>query len=266
MVLSMSGEAGAIGRGGPHSAKSLAEDLRGLGIAEGDVLLVHSSLSALGFVVGGAQAVVAALMQAVFETGTLVMPTFSGGLSDPANWRHPPVPEGWWEAIRKTMPAFDPARTPTRMMGAIPELFRTFPGVLRSDHPHQSFAAWGRHAAQATKGHVIEDSLGEATPLARLYELDASVLLLGVGHANNSSLHLSENRAQWPGKTTSVEGAPSAEGWVEWTTLGWNEGDFGEIGEAFPDQVRGRVGSADVLWFSQRALVDFGVAWMEENR
>jgi len=262
----MSGENDAIGRGGPHSVKSLAADLSGLGIAEGDVLLVHSSLSALGFVVGAAQAVVEALMAVLGEQGTLVMPTFTGALTNPAHWRHPPVPEGWWETVRSEMPVFDPPITPTRMMGAIPELFRTCPGVVRSDHPHHSFAAWGRHAAAVVEGHVLEDSLGEGTPLARLYELDAAVLLLGAGHANNSSLHLSENRAAWPGKKTCVQGGPSAEGWVEWKTLDMDEDDFAEIGGAFGDQVRGRVGSAEVLWFSQRALVDFGVRWMEENR
>ena len=137
-----------------------------------------------------------ALMDVVTPEGTLVMPEHSGDLSDPANWRHPPVPENWWNIIRESMPAYHPDYTPSRGMGAIPEVFRTMPEVIRSDHPEVSFAAWGKHATFITSNHSLDYSLGENSPLAKIYDLNGKVLLLGVGFENNTSFHLSEIRAR----------------------------------------------------------------------
>src|SRR6478736_6476447 len=184
----------------PVTIPSLLADFAALGVGPGMTLLLHSSLSVLGWVCGGPVAVILALEELLGPDGTLVMPTHSGGLSNPANWQHPQVPESWWQIIRDTMPAYDPDLTPTRQMGAISETFRKQPGVRRSAHPQDSFAAWGRHADVVAAGHALEFGLGEGSPLARVYDLDGQVLLLGVGHGNNTSLHLAEYRAEFPTK------------------------------------------------------------------
>ena len=106
------------------TVESLQTDFKALGIEKGMVLLVHSSLSAVGWVCGGAVAVILALQEVLGKTGTLVMPTHSTDLSDPSQWKNPPVPESWWQTIRETMPAYDPDLTPTRSMGKIAETFR----------------------------------------------------------------------------------------------------------------------------------------------
>ena len=134
------------GTSSPATVESLCRDLKNLGVQEGMVLLVHSSLSALGWVSGGPVAVVLALEEVLGAGGTLVMPTHSGSLSDPAEWINPPVPKDWWQTIRDTMPAYDPEYTPTQGMGAIVEVFHHRPDARRSQHPQHSFCARGPEA------------------------------------------------------------------------------------------------------------------------
>ncbi|MFM8530409.1 MAG: AAC(3) family N-acetyltransferase, partial [Ilumatobacteraceae bacterium] len=83
----------------PATVGSLVRDLRALGVELGDVLVVHSSLNALGWVAGGAAAVVDALLESVGPAGTVTMPSHSGDWSHPEGWSNPPVPREWWDAI-----------------------------------------------------------------------------------------------------------------------------------------------------------------------
>jgi aminoglycoside 3-N-acetyltransferase len=257
----------------PATVGSLVAELHELGVEPGMVLLVHSSLSHLGWVAGGAQAVVLALLEAVSPDGTVVMPTHSY-LTDPATWHDPPLPEAWWPMIREHLPAFDPALTPTRGMGVIVECFRHTPGVRRSGHPSVSFAAWGRHAEAVVADHSLDDDLGEGSPLARVYDLDGRVLLLGVGHDNNTSLHLAEYRAGFPGRRWESQGSPvlvdGMRRWVRYRNLVGDASDFERIGQDFASATgherRGPVGATQARLMAQRAVVDYAVTWMEQHR
>ena len=257
----------------PNTVESLQRELRNLGLGHHDVVIVHSSLSALGWVAGGPQAVVEALLATVGPSGTVVMPAHSGQLSDPAAWTDPPVPAEWVPVLRDHLPAFDPDLTTTRGMGQIVETFRCHRSAVRSSHPLLSFVAQGPAAEAVVAGHPLQSGLGEGSPLARLYELDAKVLLLGVGHGNNTSLHLAEYRAEWSNKTVVRHGAPvmndGARAWTWFEDLDHDEGDFVEIGAAIAAaqlQSQGPVGSATALLMDQRVVVDFAVDWMTEHR
>jgi aminoglycoside 3-N-acetyltransferase len=158
-------------------------------------------------------------------------------------------------------------------MGVVPELLRTWPGAVRSAHPAFSMTALGPRAEVLVADHPLEEDVGDRSPLGKLYDLDGYVLLLGVGHANNTSLHLAEHRASYPGKRTVGTGsAMRVNGQREWVTydmLDLHADDFGEIGAAF-DRAHHiavqRINDAEVRFFRQRLVVDFAVGWMEQHR
>lgn len=235
--------------------------------------MVHTSLSSLGYVCGCAQTVIEALIHCVGKEGTIMMPTQSWKNLDPNTGVYWQEPEEWWDVIRENIPAYDKRITPTNTMGAVAEMFRQWQGTLRSDHPARSVAAWGRHAEYLTENHDLSNIFGEGSPIGKLYELDGYVLLIGVGYDKNTSLHLADVRAEYPGKHMVTESSAVMENgqriWKSYETLAVDGEDFEEIGEAFEQtgQVKhAKLGCAALSMMSQRALVDFAVKWIEENR
>lgn len=251
----------------------LENAFRALGVTAEQTVMAHVSLSRLGFVVGGAEAVIRALLGTVGEDGTVMTPAQSWKNLDPETGVHGDVPEAWYPVIRDNWPAYDPEITPTNTMGAVAEMFRRWPGTVRSAHPARSVAANGKWAAYLTKKHTLSDIFGEGSPLARLYALDGYVLLLGVGYDKNTSLHLADARASYPQKHTVTEHSAVTEGgrrvWKAYETLYVDGADFDRIGEAFEQTGtvrRMRIGDAEARLMPQRALVDFAVDWIEKNR
>ncbi|MFG2124632.1 aminoglycoside N(3)-acetyltransferase [Streptomyces sp. NPDC048710] len=246
---------------------TVSTQLRLLGVETGEILLAHSSLSSLGWVNGGPVAVVQGLLDALGPTGTLVVPTQSGDLSDPAVWSAPPVPEEWWDRIRATMPAYDPLVTPSRGVGVIPETVRTWPGALRSAHPQTSFAALGPRAAEIVDGHAPDCRLGEHSPLARLERLGARVLLLGAGYDACTSFHLAEYRI--PSPLVPVGRPAPGGGWETVTEVSITSDRFDELGHDFERDrpvVRGQVGAADARLFPVADAVAYAERWLAVHR
>jgi aminoglycoside 3-N-acetyltransferase len=155
-------------------------------------------------------------------------------------------------------------------MGAIPEVFRTWPGTRRSNHPLVSVCANGRYAEVITAEHALEFCEGRGTPFEKLYDLDASTLLLGVGFDRCTSLHYAESLV--PTRRTCVSRFPLIEHgqrvWLAKRDMAADKGvHFPEAGKRFGacGGVRtGRIGQADSLLFSTRALVDFAEKYFRE--
>lgn len=253
--------------------EDLKKGFKSLGIKEGDNIIVHTSLSSLGFVCGGAQIVIEALLETVTDKGTIMMPTQSWKNLDPEAGVHWEEPKEWWQTIRENWPAYDKDITPTNTMGAVAEMFRSWPGTMRSSHPARSFAAKGANAEHLIKDHDLCDIFGEESPIGKLYALDGKVLLIGVGYDKNTSIHLADVRAEYPSKRYAKESSAmmvdGAREWVTYETLVVDGEDFEQIGEAFESAVsvkKETIGNAVVTCMSQREIVDFAVQWIEKNR
>lgn len=247
--------------------------LKEAGVTGGQAIMVHTSLSSLGFVCGGAQVVIEALLESVGPDGTIMMPTQSWKNLDPTAGVHWEEPEQWWQMIRDNWPAYQKDITPTNTMGAVAEMFRKWPGTLRSDHPARSVAANGKYAQYLTAEHDLSNIFGDGSPIGKLYELDGYVLLIGVGYDKNTSLHLADARADYPGKHDSTEHSAILENgkrvWKEYRTLYVDGEDFEAIGEAFENAhpvTRVPLGNGTITFMKQRELVDFAVNWIEQNR
>jgi aminoglycoside 3-N-acetyltransferase len=158
-----------------HSVDQVVVQLHALGVKPGGVLLVHTSFRAVRPIEGGPLGLIRALRGALGEEGTLVMPTMTDGES-----------------------VFDPASTPTCDMGITAETFWRQPDVQRSTHPGGSFAAVGPLASRICAPQPLSPPHGPDSPPGRVHELGGQVLLLGVTHSENTTLHVAEAIAQVP--------------------------------------------------------------------
>ncbi|NAZ82263.1 aminoglycoside N(3)-acetyltransferase [Kineococcus sp. R8] len=158
-------------------------------------VIVHSSLSSLGRVTGGAAAVADSLVHAVGEQGTVVVPAFTPQVADP-DPSAAGVADEQVRARRAAVPVFT-ADLPSPV-GAIAEAVRCRPGAVRSRHPQASVAAVGARAAEVVADQPWRFAIGPGSPFARLLDLDAHILLIGVGHDRNSFLHHAESLTARP--------------------------------------------------------------------
>ncbi|MGM9935269.1 aminoglycoside N(3)-acetyltransferase [uncultured Clostridium sp.] len=253
--------------------EDLIKGFKEAGVREGQSIMVHTSLNSLGFVCGGAQIVIEALIDCVGSEGTIMMPTQSWKNLDPEDGVHWQEPKEWWQIIRDNWPAYNKDITPTNTMGQVAEMFRRWPGAERSDHPARSVAALGKYAHYLTKDHDLSNIFGEDSPIGKLYKLDGYVLLIGVGYDKNTSIHLADVRAEYPGKhNVNESSAVMIDGkrkWVTYNTLAVDGEDFEDIGRDFEKDHKvnkALIGNGEIRFMKQREIVDYAVEWIEKNR
>lgn len=253
--------------------QDILDALEKIGIKNGQSIIVHISMKSFGFVCGGPQIIIEALIESVGEDGTIMMPTQTWKNLDPSYGVHWEEPKEWWDIIRNNWPAYDKDITLTNSMGAVAEMFRKWSGVIRSDHPVRSFAAWGKNANYLVNNHSLSDIFGETSPVAKLYDLDGYVLLLGTGYDKNTSIHLADARANYPSKHIEENSCAVLKDrkreWITYSTLCVDGEDFIDIGNEFEKSYevkKIKIGNANVRFMRQRDIVDFAVKWIENNR
>ena len=257
--------------------EDVLEAFKAAGLAKNQNVIVHCSLSSIGFVCGGAEIIIRSLIETIGQDGTIMMPTQSWKNLDPETGVHWEEPKEWWDAIRENWPAYDKNVTPTNTMGAVAEMFRKWPGALRSDHPARSVSAWGKNAALFTENHDLINIFGDGSPLSRLYDADGCILLIGVDYDKCTSLHLADARANFKSKHTTVEHSAIMENgkrvWKAYETLAVDGEDFIQIGKDFETSPlaensfkTAKLGNATLRFIRMKPLVDFAVEWIEKNR
>jgi aminoglycoside 3-N-acetyltransferase len=253
----------------------LSADLARLGVAPGDIVMVHAACRSIGPVLGGGDVIIAALREGVGPAGTIM-----AYLDWEAAWEDFKDAEGRIpEALRPHVLPFDPALTrAARQNGTLPEFLRTTPGARRSGNPGASVAALGAKADWLTADHPMDYGYGPGTPLARLVAARGKVLMLGAPLDTMTLLHHAEHLADLPGKRVILTEVPfaTADG-IAWRVI--EEFDTSDpcvpaLPADFIAQIvaaylatgagrQGKVGQADSVLVEAAEIVPFAIAWME---
>lgn len=229
--------------------RDLQKGFRELGLTQQSQVIVHTSLSAFGRVRGGAETVVGALRA---TCGLVIMPTFTyqsmirPRLGPPNNG----MAYGDFMPENAEAEMFRPDLPAHADMGLVAETLRRLPGAVRSAHPTLSFAALGENAAAALATQTVSDPFG---PIAYLEAQAGYVLLLGVTHIVNTSVHLAEQRA---GRKTFTRWALTPGGVAECPNWPGDSAGF----DALTPQVRSitrstQIGQAQVQCLPLRGLL-----------
>ncbi len=259
------------------TVEAIVDDLRRLGVAPGDVVMVHASIKKIGPVEGRGEGLVRALDAAVGREGTLLMVL---GAKDDWSWVNE-RPEEERAALLADAEPFDAETTPAQEdVGVLAEIFRQMPGTLVSDHPEGRFGARGRLAREFMADVPWDDYYGPGSPLERLLDAGGMVLRLGADTNTVTLLHYSEYFAEVPDKrrvrrhrrVRSPEGSQirvvdcldDCDGIVGWDGadyFGLLLTDYLALGRA----ATGQVGQAPSELVDARDLHAFGVRWMTSH-
>ena len=233
------------------TSEEIRRGLEDLGLKQGMRIMVHSSLSSLGWVEGGAEAVIRAVQELIGPEGTLMMPSFNHG--------GPFRPEG--------PGVYDPLVTPTSN-GRIPDTFWRMPDVHRSLNPTHPCAAWGKDAQRYTENHHLTLTMGEDSPLGMLALEGGHQINLGTSHASTTAKHVAETmrRARCLGYRTNAHPVllPDGRNAIHrtWTYRGGRcpFTDGGEFIEAEVERLgyqrKGHVGESLVTFFRLQDLLE----------
>jgi aminoglycoside 3-N-acetyltransferase len=237
------------------------------GIASGDTVVVHASLKAIGWISGGANTVLDALVKVVGPQGTLVVPAQYTANLDPA-FLEGPVDPRVASVLRQSHPPFRGKATHLPTMGALTNVVMLDERSKVSDHPTMAVAALGKHAKWITSEHPLSPAFGPSSPYAKAIQLNAKALLIGVDTCSLSALHTVQaqlNILPWciHSMTIGSVEAPVRSHVLDYayTTIGFNA-----ITESYALQhpIRStQLGHAPLVSFDLSSFIPFAKSWME---
>ena len=239
-----------------------------LEIGEGDILIAHVSLSKFGYIIGGARCIYEALMERLGKSGTLVVPTQSLENMSPEYWEYPKVPKEWIEKIKQESLSYDVDLSSTRGMGKFSEFVMNLKHSVRSSHPLYSFSAVGEKAQEIIEEHPLDDGLGYNSPLGRLYDQNAKILLLGTDFESNTALHLAEYSLN---RKTIKESANVDGEWLEFSNIELDiYDDFLTVQKEFMENCKGsyqikEIQKTSVFCIDLKSCVDFAKEYYKKK-
>jgi aminoglycoside 3-N-acetyltransferase len=257
------------------SPGQLRADLARLGLPSGGTVLVQASMREIGWLDGGAGDLLDALREAVGPDGTVVTPTQTANNSTTTREFRRAVQgldAAGRRALEDAIAGYEPASSVSYRMGRFAEAVRTSPRAVRSGHPQTSFSAIGPYAQWLMAVHDLDSHLGERSPLARLYNIGATVVLIGRPFDFCTGFHLAEHRLAEPPRRrpyrcfVMIDAVRTA---VDFTAPDLDDSDFGRLGKALSSTgavTTGNVGNAATHVVSFPRAVDFAVTWMAANR
>jgi aminoglycoside 3-N-acetyltransferase len=251
----------------------LVDELKALGVAAGQIVMVHASVKAIGKIMGGPNVIVQALLDTLTPTGTLMMYVGWEDIPDFVSNLPPAIQQKYYAEH----PPFDPriARA-VRDHGILAEIVRGWPDAHRSMNPEASVAAIGARAEWITQDHSLDYGYGVGSPLAKLVEARGQILMLGAPLDTLTLLHYAENRARMRHKRIIHYSCPILrEGKSVWVEIedydtGEPHGDytFEEIARAYLALGKGEqgvIGNAPSSLFDATDLSAFAINWLEER-
>jgi len=158
----------------------LVSDIKNIGIKEGDIIFLYSSLKSIGYVKGGARTVIEAFLDVIGKKGTLIIPTYTylGNM---------------YKTCLREDYIFDYTKKKTDL-GAIPSKFLKFKNIYRSIHPTHSCAAIGKDAEWLTSDHHIDTkTFGSKSPWARFSNKNGKMFGLGISLGPITQYHYIED-------------------------------------------------------------------------
>lgn len=250
--------------------EDIKRQLTAMGLGKGMLVLVEANSNMLGYISGSHQALIEAIMECVGYEGTIVMPSFTPQMLDPACIKNCHIDRESWQYIRDGVSGFDKKLSAPLQSDELVLQFMRNEGVARSYHPLYSFLAWGKYAKIICDKHPLHFGLSKDSPLGKLYELNGYVLLLGCGFEDCTMLHLAHyNGQKLPIHITS---APIERNnrvyWKDMLDLELNKEGFLEIGEVMEERKIVRtmyLGSGRCRFFSAREATNIATAYFNIN-